>query len=139
MTDNEAPGKDANQLIARVDALMKRQQEDSRRAGEEVPLLTEIVAHDGTAATSEAENAEKALAEDIERALLVRLVPEVNRQVASLRAELEKGLRRSVRDAVEHALAERKAKPDRKWPEPRHLTGGLNGRRGIVRQRATPC
>ena len=106
--------KDANQLIARVDALMKRQQEDSRRAGEEVPLLTEIVAHDETEAASGAADADKALAEDIERVLLVRLVPEVNKQIASLRAELEKGLRRSVRDAVEHALAERKAKPGRK-------------------------
>ena len=110
MTESDNPGKDANQLIARVDALMKRQQEDSRRAGEEVPLLTEIVAHDETAAAPEAANAEKALAADIERVLLVRLVPEVNKQIASLRSELEKGLRRSVRDAVEHALAERKAR-----------------------------
>ena len=111
MTDKDNPGKDANRLIERVDALMKRQQEDSRRAGEEVPLLTEVVAHDDAAGAPEAANAEKALAADIERVLLVRLVPEVNRQLASLRSELEKGLRRSVRDAVEHALAERKAKP----------------------------
>ena len=90
------------------------QQEDSRRAGEEVPLLTEIVAHDAIDANPEAAKAEKALAEDIERVLLVRLVPEVNKQIASLRSELEKGLRRSVRDAVEHALAERKAKPEKK-------------------------
>ncbi len=58
MTDKDNPGKDANRLIERVDALMKRQQEDSRRAGEEVPLLTEIVAHDETAAAPEAANAE---------------------------------------------------------------------------------
>lgn len=111
MTDKDDAGKDPNQLFARVDALMKRQQEDSRRAGEEVPLLTEIVAHDEAAVAPEAADAEKTLAADIERVLLVRLVPEVNRQIASLRSELEKGLRRSVRDAVEHALAERKAKP----------------------------
>ena len=114
MTDKDNAGKDPNQLFARVDALMKRQQEDSRRAGEEVPLLTEIVAHDETAAAPEAADAEKALAADIERALLVRLVPEVNRHIAGLRSELEKGLRRSVRDAVEHALAERRAKPGKK-------------------------
>ena len=114
MTGSDNAGKDANQLIARVYALMKRQQEDSRRAGEEVPLLTEIVAHDAIDANPEAAKAEKALAEDIERVLLVRLVPEVNKQIASLRSELEKGLRRSVRDAVEHALAERKAKPEKK-------------------------
>ena len=112
--DPENPGKDPNQLFARVDALMKRQQEDTRRAGEEVPLLTEIVAHDETAAAPEAVDAEKALAADIERVLLVRLVPEVNKQIASLRSELEKGLRRSVRDAVEHALADRRAKPGSK-------------------------
>ena len=114
MTDKDGAVKDPNQLFARVDALMKRQQEDSRRAGEEVPLLTEIVAHDETAAAPEAADAEKALASDIERALLVRLVPEVNKHIASLRSELEKGLRRSVRDAVEHALAERRAKPGKK-------------------------
>ena len=49
----------------------------------------------------------QALAADIERVLVVRLVPELNRQVAALRAELEKQLRRSVREAVEHALAAR--------------------------------
>jgi len=111
MSDQDIPGKDANQLIARVDALMKRAQEDSRRAGEEVPLLTEVVAHDEKAAAPGAADAEKALAEDIERVLLVRLVPEVNKQIASLRGEMEKALRRSVREAVEHALAERRAKP----------------------------
>jgi hypothetical protein len=111
VTEKDNAGKDPNQLIARVDALMKRQQEDSRRAVEEVPLLTEIVAHDEVVAKPEAVDAEKALADDLERIVLVRLVPEVNKHVASLRSELEKGLRRSVRDAVEHALAERRAKP----------------------------
>ena len=80
---------------------MKRQQEDTRRAVEEVPLLTEIVAHDETAVAPGPADAEKALAADIERVMLVRLVPEVNKQIASLRAELEKGLRRSVREAPE--------------------------------------
>jgi len=112
--DPENSGKEANRLIERVDALMKRQQEDSRRAGEEVPLLTEIVAHDEGGAAPGAADADKVLAEDIERVLLVRLVPEVNKQVANLRSELEKGLRRSVRDAVEHALAERRTKPEKK-------------------------
>ena len=36
-----------------------------------------------------------------------RITAELNRQVAALRAELEKQLRRSVREAVEHALAAR--------------------------------
>ena len=103
-------GRDANRLIERVDALMRRQQEDTQRAVEEVPLLTEIVAHDAAPAAPEAMQAEKTLAADIERVLLVRLIPDLNKQIAALRAELEKELRRSVREAVEHALAERKAR-----------------------------
>ena len=106
-------GRDPNRLIERVGALMKRQQEDSQRAVEEVPLLTEIVEHEAAAAAPEAVRAEEALAADIERVLVVRLVPEMNKQIAVLRAELEKELRRSVRDAVEHALAARKANPDK--------------------------
>lgn len=106
-------GRDANRLIERVDALMRRQQEDTQRAVEEVPLLTEIVAHDAVAAPAQG-NADKALASDIERVLLVRLIPELNKQIAVLRGELEKEMRRSVRDAVEHALAARKANPEKK-------------------------
>jgi hypothetical protein len=93
---------------------MRRQQEDTQRAVEEVPLLTEIVAHDGVAQSPEAAHADKALAADIERVLVVRLIPELNRQIAGLRSELEKELRRSVREAVEHALAARKANPEKK-------------------------
>ena len=103
-------GKDANQLIARVDALMKRAQEESLRAVEEVPLLTEVVEQDPAAAAASAMS-DEALAADIERVLVVRLVPELNKQIAGLRTELEKQLRRSVREAVEHALAARKAAP----------------------------
>ena len=106
-------GRDPNRLVERVDALMKRQQEDSQRAVEEVPLLTEIVEHEAAAAAPEAVRAEEALAADIERVLVVRLVPELNKQIAALRAELEKELRRSVREAVEHALAARKASTDK--------------------------
>ena len=111
MSDDEARGP--NQLIARVDALMKRAQEDSLRAVEEVPLLTEIVEHDAKAAAAAAAR-DEALAADIERVLVVRLIPELNKQIAGLRTELEKQLRRSVREAVEHALAARKADPGKK-------------------------
>ena len=106
-------GRDANQLIARVDELIKRQQEDTLRTVEEVPLLTEVVEHDPAEASANAARAarDEALAGDIERVLVVRLIPELNKQIAGLRAELEKELRRSVREAVEHALAARKAKP----------------------------
>jgi hypothetical protein len=102
-----------NPLIARVDALMKRAQEDSLRAVEEVPLLTDVVEHNAAAAAAAAAR-DEALAADIERVLVVRLIPELNKQIAGLRSELEKQLRRSVREAVEHALAARKAEPGKK-------------------------
>jgi len=102
--------RDPNQLIARVDQLIKRQQEESLRAVEEVPLLTEIVEHDPAEAAAAAAR-DEALAADIERVLVVRLIPELNKQIAALRSELEKQLRRSVREAVEHALAARRANP----------------------------
>jgi uncharacterized protein YnzC (UPF0291/DUF896 family) len=111
MSDGEERGP--NQLIARVDALAKRAQEESLRSVEEVPLLTEIVEHDPAAAAANAAR-DEALATDIERVLVVRLIPELNRQIAALRTELEKQLRRSVREAVEHALATRKAEDQKK-------------------------
>lgn len=111
--DPENPAKDPNQLFARVDALMKRQQEDSLRAVEEVPLLTDVVEQDAAAAASNAKR-DEALAADIERVLVVRLIPELNKQIAGLRSQLEKELRRSVREAVDHALAARKAGPEKK-------------------------
>ena len=103
-------GRDPNRLVQRVDALIKRLQEETQRDVEEVPLLTEIVAHDESAAAPEAAHAEETLAADIERVLVARLITELNKQIAGLRSELEKELRRSVREAVEHALATRKAK-----------------------------
>lgn len=103
----DAPGpRDPNHLFARVDALMRRQQEESQRAVEEVPVLTEEV-EPGALPAAPVPPAEEALSADIERVLVVRLIPELNRQVATLRTELEKQLRRSVREAVEHALAAR--------------------------------
>jgi hypothetical protein len=108
-----AGARDPNALFARVDALMKRQQEDTLRAVEEVPLLTEVVDHDPAAAAANAAR-DEALAADIERVLVVRLIPELNKQIGAMRAELEKELRRSVREAVEHALAARKAETQKK-------------------------
>lgn len=99
--------KENNPLIRRVDALIRRQQEDSQSA---VPLLTEVV--EPAKATREMRKAEEALVEDIVRMLLLRLMPEVNKQIALLRAELEKELRKSAQEAVTRAVAQaRKAKP----------------------------
>ena len=96
---------ESNPLIQRVDALIKQQQES---AVHEVPLLTEVVEPE----SREARKADAALIENIERALLVRLMPEINRQIASLRSEFEKELRKAVHEAVTKAVAAaRKAKP----------------------------
>ena len=102
--------RDINPLIQRVDALMRRQQEDSQRAVQEVPLLTEVVEPEPGAA-KDGKRADEALIEDIERAVLVQLVPELNRQIAALRSDLEKELRKAVRQSVAHAVSTRKAKP----------------------------
>ena len=113
MSEKPDETRDPNQLIARVDALMKRQQEDTLRTVEEVPLLTEVVEQDAAAAADQVAR-DIALASDIERVLVVRLIPELNKQIAALRAQLEKELRRSVREAVDHALAARKVTPGKK-------------------------
>jgi len=44
-------------------------------------------------------------------ALFARLAPELDRRLASLRADLEKEMRRAVREAVAHALAARAKTP----------------------------
>ena len=104
--------RESNPLIRRVDALMRRQQEDSQRTVQEVPLLTEVVEPDAAAARA-AKRGDEAFIEHIERALLVQLVPELNRLIAALRAELEKELRKAVRQAVARAVSTRKTKPDK--------------------------
>jgi hypothetical protein len=113
VSEERGDGKEANPLVARVDALLKQHLDDTRRAVEEVPLLTEVVEHDAAQAAASAAH-DEALAADIERVLVVRLVPELNKQIAALRAELEKEMRRSVREAVEHALAARRTNADKK-------------------------
>ncbi|MSQ49604.1 MAG: hypothetical protein EXR30_04355 [Betaproteobacteria bacterium] len=113
MTQKPSQGRDPNRLFERVDALMKRQQESWQRTAEEVPLLTEIVESDPGEASPEVLAREKTFAADIERVLVLRLLAEMNQQVATLRAELERTLRRSVRIAVEHAFAAPKATADK--------------------------
>lgn len=100
-----------NPLIGRVDALLRRRQEATQRADEEVPVLTEIVAPGAEPSPPGADSQDEALAADLERALIARLAPELERRLAGLRAELDKELRRAVREAVAHALAARKAEP----------------------------
>jgi hypothetical protein len=103
MNDQREP----NRLISRVDELMRLQ----REATEEVPVLTEVVEGEPAPAAPLPEANEETLAADLERALVARLAPELDRRLAALRAELEKELRRAVREAVAHALVARQSKP----------------------------
>lgn len=109
MSDEEAPARPArepNALFRRVDELARQSQ---AAAQEEVPLLTEIA--DPAAPVPGAAIDEESLAADLERALVARLAPELDRRLTALRSDLEKELRRAVRDAVAHALAARRAEP----------------------------
>ncbi len=111
MSSDEAPARPArepNALFRRVDELTRQSQE---AAQEEVPLLTEIADPAAPAPGAAEALDEEALAADLERALVARLAPELDRRLTVLRADLEKELRRAVRDAVVHALAARRAEP----------------------------
>jgi hypothetical protein len=94
--------KESNRLIERVDALLRRRQEEVR---EEVPVLTEVVEPDASKVVTPGDPLGDALAADIERALIARLAPELDRRLGVLRAELEREMRRAVREAVAHALS----------------------------------
>lgn len=100
--------KEPNALFRRVDELARLNQE---AAQEEVPLLTEIADPSAPRPGSAPALDEEALAADLERALVARLAPELDRRLTVLRADLEKELRRAVRDAVAHALAARRTGP----------------------------
>lgn len=104
-------GRTQNPLVSRVDALLRSHHEAVQRAEDEVPLLTEVVEQDGRVAPGAPGASEDALAGDLERALIARLAPELDRRLTGLRADLDKELRRAVREAVAHALAARKSGP----------------------------
>jgi hypothetical protein len=108
MSADDSDSRETNPLIRRVDALMRRSKEVAQ---EEVPVLTEVADPGAPPPPAEPVLDEEALAGDLERALMTRLAPELDRRLTTLRADLEKELRRAVRDAVAHALAARQAKP----------------------------
>jgi len=103
--------REPNPLVQRVDALLRRHQEAARSAEEEVPLLTEIVGPAAESAAPAPGPRPDRLAADLERALVARLAPELDRRLGVLRADLERELRRAVREAVARALAAPEAKP----------------------------
>lgn len=113
--DGRAPvaARDTNPLIRQVDEMLRGRQS----APEDVPLLTEVADAAPASPGAGAPPAEGALAADLERALLARLAPDLDRRLALLRAELEKELRRAVREAVAAVLAARAPHPkDRESP-----------------------
>lgn len=79
--------REPNPLIERVDALLRRHQEDAHKAEEDVPVLTEMA--EGKDSGMALEPGAQALASEIERELLKRVTPEIHAIV-----------RRAVRDAV---------------------------------------
>jgi hypothetical protein len=91
---------------------------DSERHESEVPVLTQIV-DDQPAARAPAVDAAaiEALADELERALLERLRPEVDRVTAlaldRVRAELTLSVMKMVREAVAASVAQALAVPKR--------------------------
>jgi hypothetical protein len=99
---------DANPLVQRVDALLKRHRE-ATPGGEELPVLTEIVdprAAAGSAALDAA--AVEALSRELERAVLQRLETDVQPALAALGEAVRAALREMVSAAVARELQARK-------------------------------
>jgi hypothetical protein len=86
---------DANPLVERVDALLKRHQDAAPGGDDDVPVLTEIVEP----------GAAEALAFELERAVLQRLE-------AELQPALAAALRAAVAAAVKRELEARKLDAD---------------------------
>jgi hypothetical protein len=99
---------DANPLVQRVDALLKRHRE-ATPGGEELPVLTGIVdprAAAGSAALDAA--AVEALSRELERAVLQRLETDVQPALAALGEAVRAALREMVSAAVARELQARK-------------------------------
>jgi len=117
--------KDANPLVRRVDALLRRRQDPG--VGGEVPVLTEIVPDETGRARAVDSAALEALARELERAVLERLGPEIERVIEqrlgralnavlgqaqeSVRAELTGSVTQMVREAVAASVAHALAPP----------------------------
>lgn len=88
---SDSGGRDANPLVERVDALLKRPRDAAPGGDDDVPVLTEIVEP----------GAAEALAFELERAVLQRLE-------AELQPALAAALRAAVAAAVKRELEARK-------------------------------
>jgi len=103
----------SDDLIKRVDALVRRQ--ESPRAKSEVPVLTEIVSDERAPRRAVDGDALEALARDLERAVLERVAPELERIVGQAlegaHAELKASVTQMVREAVAASVARALATP----------------------------
>ena len=107
-----------DELIRRIDALIGR--EGSAAADGEVPVLTDVVAEESLSPRPVDEAALEALARALERTVLERLGPEVDRiieeraralntalgeAVVEVRAEIALSVQQTVREAVAASVA----------------------------------
>ena len=129
MSDGE---RRSNPLVKRVDALLRRHRDPAARASD-VPVLTEVVDDDARRLPAVAPEALEALARELERAVLARLGPEVERVIAQklsrvlssslvdqsvdgMRAELTQSVTQLVREAIAASVA-RALEPTQTSPE----------------------
>jgi hypothetical protein len=107
-----------DELIRRIDALVRR--EGSAAADGEVPVLTDVVAEESLSRRPVDDAALEALARALERAVLERLGPEVDRiieeraralntalgeAVVEVHAEIALSVQQAVREAVAASVA----------------------------------
>ncbi|HJS78201.1 MAG TPA: hypothetical protein VJ778_12385 [Burkholderiales bacterium] len=107
-----------DELIRRIDALVRR--EGSSAADGEVPVLTDVVAEESLLPRPVDDAALEALARALERTVLERLGPEVDRiieeraralntalgeAVVEVRAEIALSVQQTVREAVAASVA----------------------------------
>jgi hypothetical protein len=122
--------REANPLVQRVDALMRRHQQPTVLESE-IPVLTEAIDDEPARGRAEVDAAAlEALALELERAVLERLGPEVDRvieeklartlagflgeSVGGMRAELTQSVRLMVREAVAASVARALTPPAKK-------------------------
>lgn len=99
---------DANPLVQRVDALLKRHQE-AAPGGEDLPVLTEIVDPNARAGSAVLDaKAVEALSRELERAVLQRMENALQPALAALGDALRAALREAVATAVANELQARK-------------------------------
>ena len=103
-----------NPLVQRVDALLRRSR-DPAQADSELPVLTEIVDDERAPRRAVDAAALEALARELERAVLARVAPELERIVSQAlegaHAELKNSVTQMVREAVAASVAHALALP----------------------------